>query len=72
MRHRVCKRVFCPYYRHEDPQMIYCEGVNDSSVIHLAFADRAEAKQYKVSVCRSTQGYKNCRIYKMHLQEEIN
>lgn len=32
--------VRCPYYKYEEPQMIYCEGVVNDSSLHLAFHQR--------------------------------
>ena len=63
MKHRVCNRCKCPYYRHEDTQVIYCDGVTDASVIHLAFANGADARKYTDDVCRNK--YEDCKIYKM-------
>lgn len=62
-KHMVHKRAVCPYYRHESPQMIYCDGVMDETVTHLAFANRSVAVAYKKSYCRDR--YEQCRIYQM-------
>ena len=34
---RVSDQAVCPYYKREERQMVYCEGVDEQSVIHLAF-----------------------------------
>lgn len=58
----------CPYYRKEDSQMIYCDGVQADSVIHLAFANRLDAKDYKKEMCRDD--YQGCLIYQMLAEKE--
>lgn len=55
--------TLCPFYRHEDSQVIYCDGVTDESVTHLAFANKTDAKDYKVSHCRKS--WERCPIAKM-------
>lgn len=62
-KHMVSRLAICPYYRHEDPQVIYCDGVREGSVIHLAFADRSCAKCYKQTYCRKR--FQECEIYQM-------
>ena len=63
MKHMIYKNTVCPYYKHEDTQIIYCMGVQDGSVIHLAFASKSDAKLYKDNHCRND--YNKCRISKM-------
>ena len=62
-KHMISFRATCPFYRHEDSQVIYCDGVQDGSVIHLAFASKTDAINYKERYCRSS--YDHCRIYSM-------
>ena len=64
MKHMISARSVCPHYKHEDSQMIYCDGVQDGSVVHLAFASKTDAVGYKVSHCRC-KDYKQCKIYQM-------
>lgn len=59
-KHMVHKAAICPYYRHEDTQVIYCDGIIPDSLIHLAFANKTAAKEYKVKYCRDC--YKKCHI----------
>ena len=59
-KHMVHKDAICPYYRHEDSQVIYCDGIVPDSVIHLAFANKSDAKEYKVKYCREC--YNQCPI----------
>lgn len=50
-KHYISAKAVCPYYKHEDSQLIYCLGVDDSTTLHLAFADAREAKEYKSTYC---------------------
>lgn len=63
MKHMISIKAICPYYRHEDSQVIYCEGVQDGSVVHLAFANKTDSMDYKKQHCRCK--YQDCRIYQM-------
>lgn len=55
-KHYISAKAHCPYYKHEDPQLIYCLGLDDATTLHIAFADAREAKKYKNTYC-----YKECR-----------
>lgn len=68
MKHQVCALAICPFYKHETPSTIYCEGVADLTVIHLAFADRSDAAAYKRKYCRA--GYSDCLIMRMLARKE--
>ena len=61
--HMVHKDARCPFYRHEDSQVIYCDGIVPDSVIHLAFANKADAKEYKVKYCRKC--FEECLLYEL-------
>ncbi len=60
-RHTVSYEAQCPFYRAEERNMIYCEGVEDNSSIHTAFAGSAE--KYKTRYCCGD--WEKCRIAKM-------
>ena len=63
MKHTINKDSICPFYRHEDSQVIYCDGVTERSVTHQAFGSKTDAKNYKVSFCRAH--WEHCRIAQM-------
>ncbi len=63
MKHYVSNKARCPYYKHEDTQMIYCDGVVDGAVTHEAFADKNNAVLYKKTFCRDA--FHECAIYRM-------
>lgn len=62
-KHYISKEAACPYYRCEDAQAIYCEGVEQGTALRLTFAK--SAGDYKQAYCRSIQGYPRCRIARM-------
>lgn len=52
-KHYTSSRALCPFYKHESRQVIYCEGVEEGNVLHLAFASPADCLAYKKRYCRS-------------------
>jgi len=48
-RHFVSYEAQCPFYKAEDKNIIYCEGVRENSSIHNAFPGSAAA--YKKEYC---------------------
>ena len=67
MKHYINPRAVCPLYKHENPPMVYCDGMGicEESVLHIAFSSRHSAKKYKEDYCYSVDNYNNCQIYKM-------
>lgn len=63
MKHYTSAKALCPFYRHEGSQVIYCDGVVEASVIHLAFASKTDALAYKERYCRAD--YPLCNICRM-------
>lgn len=55
--------VKCPYYKGEVKQMLFCEGVQDGSAIHLAFDTKPNLKAYKNRFCKSC--YNKCLLAEM-------
>jgi hypothetical protein len=45
-------KAICPFYKHESRQVIFCEGVRDDTVLHLAFANPSDCILYKKQYCR--------------------
>lgn len=60
MKHRSDVLVRCPYYKFEEKQMIYCEGVQEGTAIHLAFDTPPNLKEYKNHFCKGC--YNKCLI----------
>lgn len=52
--------VKCPYYKGEEKQMIFCEGVQEGSAIHLAFDTSINLKDYKNRFCKGC--YNRCLL----------
>ena len=59
-KHFVSYEAQCPFYKAEDRNIIYCEGVKDNSSIHNAFP--GSAAQYKKEFCCA--GWESCIIAK--------
>ena len=56
--------VKCPYYKHDTSHMVYCEGLEDGMVIHMAFATHTQLLDYKKRFCRK-DCWQNCPVAKM-------
>lgn len=56
VKHRQDVLVKCPYYKFEERQMIFCEGVQDGTAIHLAFDTSPNLKDYKNRFCKRCWG----------------
>ena len=62
-KHYTSSKAVCPFYKHESRQVIYCEGVEDGTVLHLAFANPSDSLEYKKKYCRCD--HNQCQISKM-------
>ena len=60
-------KVFCPFYKGESRNgtMIYCEGVKEGTVLHLAFDLSKDMKAYRNRYCCRMKSYSRCMIYDM-------
>ena len=65
---RADKAVLCPFYKEEDSQIIFWEGVESDTTTHVAFSSKAQIKNYKHRFCECDR-YKRCRIARMLLQK---
>lgn len=60
MKRKVTTSVLCPFYQSDEKQIIYCEGVEPDTRIHLAFASSLQLKCYRERFCEGS--YTRCRI----------
>lgn len=44
--------VECPYYCSEDPQHIYCKGVEEGNWIHMSWGSKMDKDRYKRDICK--------------------
>ncbi len=58
--------AICPFYKDTGKQMIYCEGLEPDSSIHLAYGRVERRKDHEIKYCKSWN-YENCFVAKMHL-----
>ena len=61
MKHRQDVLVKCPYYKGEEKQVIFCEGVQEGSAIHMAFDTPTNLRDYKKQCCKDW-GYDRCLV----------
>ena len=52
MKHNDDWMVKCPYYKADNKQMIFCEGVREGTALHLAFDTHPNLINYKKEFCR--------------------
>jgi hypothetical protein len=71
MKHYVSSKAICPFYKHENRNVIYCEGIKEGTVIHIAFANPHECIEYKKQNCRCGN-FKQCPVYNMLLDTKYN
>lgn len=63
MKYYCSNIIKCPYYRHEKMPKIHCQGVRENSLIHLAFGNPTDYKEYRSYYC--SDNYERCEVYKM-------
>ncbi len=63
MKRHISPKAICPYYKHESRQMIDCVGIQDKTVLHLAFANATDSYDHKKKRC--CLEYEKCPIYQM-------
>ena len=64
MKHRQDVLVKCPYYKGEEKQKLFCEGVQEGVCIHMAFDTTPNLKDYKNAYCKGC--YNECLLAEMH------
>lgn len=67
MKHYVDACAKCPFYLHEERQVIYCEGVEDNTTTHIAFASCTDCRTYKTDFCKGK--WEQCRVAGMLLRK---
>lgn len=60
MKHMQDTIVKCPFYKGERRQLIYCEGVQEGSSIHMGFDTQDNFRDYKSCFCKGD--YNQCLI----------
>lgn len=62
-RRNIASSVRCPFCKCEERMMLYCEGVQEDTTVHLAFAYPSAAREYREKYCEAD--YEKCRIAQM-------
>ena len=60
MKHKQDAYATCPFYKGEARQMLFCEGVQKGSSIHVAFDSTENLKTYKNRFCKGC--YNQCIV----------
>lgn len=60
-KHYTSSKALCPFYKHESRQVIYCEGIKEGTVLHLAFSNSSDWILHKKQYCRCTD-FTKCPI----------
>lgn len=64
MKRRQDSMIRCPYYKGEERQQIFCEGVEEGTAIRLGFDTTTHLKEYKAEHCKDC--WKRCGIAEMN------
>lgn len=65
-RHYVNPAVLCPFYKMEESNKIYCQGVEDGALSIQSW--KADAKIYKAKYCKGR--WARCPVSKMLFELE--
>lgn len=57
--------AICPYYKDEDRQKVFCEGLVPNSSIHVAFSTPEMRKEFERNYCKSWD-FETCPLAWMH------
>ncbi len=63
-KHNASPVAICPFYKDEDRQKVYCEGIEGSSSTLVTFAVPDARKEFCTTHCRSW-GWEECPVAKM-------
>ena len=69
-KHYTSSKALCPFYKHESRQVIYCEGVKEGTVLHLAFANASDWVSHRKQYCRCN--YAQCPISNLLMSKYNN
>lgn len=61
-RRYVCKGCKCPYYKATEPQCIFCDS-NEFSSLRLSFPDALSRRAYQDAHC--SNDYEQCSVFKI-------
>lgn len=67
-RMKIRASSICPFYRGEEGQYIFCEGIAPKTTLRLGLG--GGAKEYRKACCQ--KDWKSCRVAKMLDQSDKN
>ena len=60
LKRHISNEALCPFYRSEDGYRVVCEGVVNSSSIHVVFQSSTKKHEYCRKYC--CKDYKACKV----------
>lgn len=63
MKRYTSRKAVCPFYKYENRNVIFCEGIKEGTVLHIAFANPSECFLHKKEYCRCN--HTGCPISRM-------
>lgn len=63
---KIRPSVICPFYRGDEGQYIYCEGIAPRTTLRLGFGKAA--REYREACCR--KDWQKCRVAIMLAEKE--
>lgn len=63
MKRFASTKVICPFYKYENRFVIFCQGIEEDTVLHLAFPKPSSCFEFKERYCR--KNHTACPIHKM-------
>ena len=63
MKYYTSVKAICPFYMHENRFVVFCKGVCDESVTHVAFAKPSTCYNFKQQYCRNN--HTSCPVSQM-------
>ena len=65
-KHNISSLVMCPWYKCQTSSVIYCEGPEENSSIHVAFSAPGEMRRFQAENCQTLHYAETCLIADAH------
>ena len=68
-KHNISSLVKCPWYKCQTSSVIYCEGPEENSSIHVAFPAPGEMRRFQETHCQTMRYEHACLIAEAHTRK---